>query len=90
MSAPVVSWPTPIQPWRAKTPPTIRTEQSTVTWVMLTMGKSTDRSQSVYRSHAVHSFTRRSERSMRRLPSRWDSTVRPASTVSARTAATAA
>ena len=47
ISAPVVSWPTPIQPCSTNTPPIISTEPSTVTWVTLTTGKSTDRSQSV-------------------------------------------
>ncbi len=45
--APVVSSPTPIQPFRTNTPPSISTEQSTVTCVALMTGKSTDRSQRV-------------------------------------------
>lgn len=90
MSAPVVSCPTPIQPRRTNTPPTMRTEPSTMTWTALMTGKSTDRSQSVYRSQAVHCLIRRSERVTRRSPSRCASMVRPASTVSASAAATAA
>lgn len=55
-----------------------------------TTGNSTVRRYRVYRSQAVHSLIRCSDREIRRRPRRCASTVRPASTVSVSADATAA